>query len=192
MAEQIPRTILCLGNPGPQYSSTRHNVAWWLADRVAERYDLGRFRQQGNAGVARGRIAGVAAQVIKPLTFMILTGRVLHGVARVDGFDLGRDLLVVVDEMALEPGRSRLRASGSPGGHNGLKSVQGALGTQDYARLRIGVGAPPPGWDRAAYVLSSPTKADRQLILDRIDDLVDCIEEWVVSGTEVAMNICNN
>ncbi len=192
MAEAIPRTILCLGNPGAEYISTRHNVAWWLADRLADRFDLGRFRRQGQAGVARGRIAGVPAQVLKPLTYMNLSGRVLHGVVRSEGFDLQRDLLVVVDEMALEPGRSRLRTGGSPGGHNGLKSVQAALGTQEYARLRIGVGAPPAGFNRAGWVLSSPPRSERDLILDRIDVLVDCIAEWVTSGAEVAMNVCNN
>jgi peptidyl-tRNA hydrolase, PTH1 family len=191
VAETIPRTIVCLGNPGPEYSTTRHNVGWWLADRLAEAYDLGRFKQAGSAAIARGHIAGVAAQVVKPLTYMNRSGRVVEGVARVEGFDLVRDLLVVVDEVALEPGRARFRPGGSAGGHNGLKSVQAALGTTEYARLRIGVGGAPPGADLANWVLSPPPLADRKLILEQLDSLVDCVGIWVSEGIEAAMNRCN-
>src|SRR5688500_6392467 len=112
---------------------TRHNVAWWLADRLAERYELGRFRQQGPAGIARGRIEGVPAQVVKPHTYMNRSGRLLEGIERHAGFAVATDLLVVVDETALEVGRSRFRPEGSAGGHNGLKSVQADLGTTQYA-----------------------------------------------------------
>lgn len=192
MGETLPRTVLCLGNPGPEYASTRHNVAWWLADRLADRYDLGRFRKQGPAGVARGRIENVPAQVVKPYTYMNRSGRLVEGLSKVDGFDLVRDLLVVVDEVALEPGRARFRPSGSPGGHNGLKSIQAALGTTEYARLRIGVGAAPPHADKADWVLSNPSRSDRAVILDRIDELVDCVGLWVADGIEAAMNRCNN
>ncbi|MEX2581778.1 MAG: aminoacyl-tRNA hydrolase [Gemmatimonadota bacterium] len=192
MAERLPKTVLCLGNPGPEYSVTRHNVAWWLADRLAERYDLGRFRKHGVAGLARGSIEGVPAQVVKPLTFMNRSGRVVEGLDRQDGFDIGHDLLVVVDEVALEPGRSRFRPNGSAGGHNGLKSVDAALGTTEYPRLRIGVGGAPVGYDLAEWVLAPPTKAEREVILDRLDTLVDCIGIWVTDGIEAAMNRCNN
>jgi peptidyl-tRNA hydrolase, PTH1 family len=192
VVEAIPRTVLCLGNPGPEYTATRHNVAWWLADRVAESYDLGRFIKQGAAGVARGRIHGIPAQVVKPFTYMNRSGRVVEGLSRVEGFDLVRDLLVVVDEVALEPGRVRFRPGGSAGGHNGLKSVQAALGTVDYSRLRIGVGSPPPGANRADWVLSVPPRSERQLILERLDDVVDCVGVWVAEGIEAAMNRCNN
>lgn len=191
MIERVPRTVLCLGNPGPEYSTTRHNVAWWLADRLAEAFDLGRFRQEGPAGIARGRIEGIPVQVVKPLTFMNRSGRVLEGLARARAFDPGEDLLVVVDEIALEPGRSRIRPGGSAGGHNGLKSIQAALGTTEYPRLRIGVGAPRPGADLADWVLSSPSRAERQTILSRIDELVPCIALWCRSGLEAAMNQCN-
>lgn len=192
MADRVPKTVLCLGNPGAEYSTTRHNVAWWLADRLAEHYQLGRFKQQGPAGIARGRIEGVPAQVVKPLTFMNRSGRIIEGIGKIAGFELASDLLVVVDEIALEPGRSRLRSSGSAGGHNGLKSIQAALGTIDYPRLRIGVGAPRPGSDLAQWVLSSPGRAERALILERIDALVECVGRWALEGVEAAMNLCNN
>jgi len=192
VADRLPKTVLCLGNPGPEYSTTRHNVAWWFADRLAERYDLGRFRKQGLAGVARGEIEGIPVQVVKPLTYMNRSGRVVEGLDRVEGFDIARDLLVVVDDVALEPGRSRFRPGGSPGGHNGLRSIQAALGTSEYARLRIGVGSAPPGYDLVDWVLSTPPREERELILDRIDVLVDCVGLWATEGVEVAMNRCNN
>ena len=191
MAEALPKTIVCLGNPGPEYSITRHNVAWWLADRLAEEYGLGRFRKHGQAGIARGGIEGVAAQVVKPYTYMNRSGQLLTGVAAMEGFDLVEDLLVVVDEVALEPGRARFRPGGSAGGHNGLRSVEAALGTTEYARLRIGVGGPPPEIDMVDWVLSAPPPAERQSILERLDALVPCIGVWVSEGIEAAMNKCN-
>jgi PTH1 family peptidyl-tRNA hydrolase len=98
---------------------------------------------------------------------------------------------VVVDEVALEPGRARFRPSGSAGGHNGLKSVQAALGTQDYPRLRIGVGAKPPGADLADWVLSSPPRADRVVIMELLPELVEGVGVWVTEGIEAAMNRYN-
>jgi peptidyl-tRNA hydrolase, PTH1 family len=191
VVETIPRTVLCLGNPGGEYSTTRHNVGWWLADRLADAYQLGRFRLEGPAAVARGRIGGVAAQVVKPQLYMNRSGRAVQGLARLEGLDLTRDLLVVVDDVALEPGRARFRAGGSAGGHNGLKSVQAALGTTEYPRLRIGVGGAPPGADLSDWVLSSPSRAERELILECVAALVECVAIWVSDGIEAAMNHCN-
>ena len=191
MSDRPPKTIYCLGNPGAEYSATRHNVAWWLADRLAVRYDLGRFRKEGSAGIARGEIGGVTVQVVKPYTFMNRSGQLLIGAAEIDQFDLVADLLVVVDEVALEPGRSRFRPGGSAGGHNGLKSVEAALGTTEYARLRIGVGAPPPEIDMVEWVLSPPALPDRAAIMERIEEMVECIAIWATDGIEMAMNRCN-
>ena len=192
MSGAVPRTVVCLGNPGAEYSATRHNVAWWLADLLAEGFDLGRFRREGPAAIARGRVEGIPLQVVKPLTYMNLSGRVLRGLSGKVGSEFVRHLLVAVDEVALEPGRVRFRAGGSAGGHNGLRSVEAALGTQEYARVRIGVGAPPPGANRSDWVLSAPSRADRQLILEAVDGLVDCVAIWAVDGIESAMNRCNN
>jgi peptidyl-tRNA hydrolase, PTH1 family len=185
------RAIVGLGNPGPEYADTRHNVGWWLLDALAEAWSLGRFRRDGNAAVASGRVGEFAVRLIKPLTYMNLSGQALRPLLRLNAFQPPRDMLVVVDDVALEPGRVRLRPSGSAGGHNGLRSVQQALGSQEYARLRIGVGGAPPGADLAKWVLSRPSKADRALIEELLPDLVQCVEIWMREGAEPAMNRCN-
>jgi peptidyl-tRNA hydrolase, PTH1 family len=129
--------------------------------------------------------------LVEPLTFMNRSGSALLPLVQQDGFDTGRDLLVVVDDTALEPGRVRVRARGSAGGHNGLRSIEALLATQEYARLRVGVGAPPPGADRADWVLSPFEEADRQIIVDLLPDLVDAVRTWVEDGVEAAANRCN-
>jgi peptidyl-tRNA hydrolase, PTH1 family len=183
--------ILFLGNPGSQYSTTRHNVAWWLADRVAAAWNLGPFRKEGAASVARGDVEGRAVQLIKPLTFMNRSGQVVSGLLNHDSFNFANDLLVVVDDVALEPGRARLRTSGSAGGHNGLKSVESVLGSADYPRLRIGVGSAPPGSDLAGWVLSSPPPEERRMILDLSDELTGALGDWLSGEMETAISRSN-
>lgn len=185
------KVIACLGNPGSEYASTRHNVAWWLADRIAESWNLGRFKRNGPVAAAEGRIEGVRARVLKPLSYMNRSGPALVAHLRNEEIDVASDLLVVVDDVALEPGRARLRGSGSAGGHNGLKSVEASLRTREYPRLRIGVGARPAGADLADWVLSPVPREDRQLILGILPSLVDCVGVWIARGTEAAMNDCN-
>lgn len=185
------KVIAALGNPGAEYATTRHNVGWWLADRLAEEWGLGRFKRDGNAAVASGRIGGDVVRILKPLTYMNRSGTVLSPLTRLNAFDVARDLLVVVDDVALEPGRIRLRPSGSPGGHNGLKSVEWALGTQDYPRLRIGVGSPPPGSDMADWVLGPPSDEELEAILDPFPALVAGVRLWLGEGLEAAMNQLN-
>src|SRR5690606_23558322 len=133
----------------------------------------------------------VRTRVVKPLTFMNRSGPALLTQLRMMEIDISTDLLVVVDDVALLPGRARMRASGSAGGHNGLKSIEASLGTRDYPRLRIGVGEKPAGMDLSRWVLSRPSREDRQAILSILPDLVDCVATWVVRGTESAMNDCN-
>lgn len=185
------KVVACLGNPGPEYSTTRHNVAWWLADKLAPAWGLGRFKREGNAAVAHGRFEGEAVRVLKPLTYMNRTGSALGGLRKLSDFDLQSDLLVIVDDVALDPGRARFRAQGSAGGHNGLRSIEATLGTRDYARLRIGVGAKPAGYDLADWVLSSPPPDDRRAIMAVLPELIDCVGLWVSAGIEAAMSRCN-
>ncbi|MBI4408081.1 MAG: aminoacyl-tRNA hydrolase [Gemmatimonadetes bacterium] len=179
--------ICGLGNPGPEYEATRHNVGWWVVDRLRQAWGLGRYRREGAAQVADGRVGEHSVRLIKPLTYVNRSGAALAPLLRLDDFDAGRDLLVVVDDVALDVGRVRVRARGSAGGHNGLKSVEAVLGTREYARLRIGVGAKPRGVDLADWVLS-PMPADEEVrVLEVLPALVDVISAWVEGGVGAAL-----
>lgn len=185
------KVVAGLGNPGPEYALTRHNAGWWLLDHLAETWGFGRFRREKEAAVAAGRVGDQPVRLVKPLTYMNLSGRVLAPLRRSAAFEVARDLLVAVDDVALAPGRVRLRPDGSAGGHNGLRSVEQSLGTREYARLRLGVGAAPPGRDLAGWVLAPMPKPDKQVVLDLFPDLVEGVEVWLAEGAEAAMNRCN-
>jgi PTH1 family peptidyl-tRNA hydrolase len=164
------KVILGLGNPGREYEATRHNVGWWVLDHLADVWRFDRWRKDGEALTASGTLPGHRVRLVKPLTYMNLSGAVLKPYLRREGWSPAADLLVVVDEVALPLGKLRLRARGSAGGHNGLKSVQGAVGGQEYARMRIGI-APAPDerqrvGDLADYVLAPFGQIERQEILE--------------------------
>lgn len=160
-----------------------------LVDHLASRWGFGTFRREGPARVARGNVRGTAVQLIKPQTYMNRSGAVLSPLRADPTFDPAVDLLVVVDEVALPVGRFRLRAKGSAGGHNGLKSIEGSLRSADYARLRIGVGPVPPEYDDMAdYVLEPLLPEERQALGELLDAMADACECWVADGIETAMN----
>ena len=185
------KVIVGLGNPGREYALTRHNVGWWLLDELAARWGLGRFRADKQAATTTGRVEPWAVRLVKPITFMNRSGSALLPYKRMNAIDITRDLLVIVDDVALEPGKIRFRPSGTPGGHNGLKSVEQALATRDYPRLRIGVGAKPAGADLADWVLSPMPKADKQAVLERFPDLIDGVKVWMDEGLDAAATRCN-
>jgi PTH1 family peptidyl-tRNA hydrolase len=163
-----------------------------LADRLAERWDFGAFRRQGPARIAQGMKAGQHVQLLKPQTYMNRSGAALAPLRDVPEWDPARDLLVLVDDVALDLGRFRLRGAGSAGGHNGLRSIEGALLRQDYARLRIGVGPRPMDYDDLAdYVLDGFTPEERTALLALLDPMCDAVECWLEEGIEKAMNRFN-
>jgi peptidyl-tRNA hydrolase, PTH1 family len=180
------KVIVGLGNPGEEYDATRHNVGWWLVDRLAHDWRIGPFRREGPALVAGGSVRGTPVRLIKPLTWMNRSGAALRPLAGIEEFDFGRDLLVVVDDTALDVGRVRFRAQGSAGGHNGLKSVEATLRSREYPRLRIGIGAPPPGEDLADWVLSPFPPEEEDRILALLPELTPAVEVWLAEGTEAA------
>ena len=185
--------VVCgLGNPGPEYDDTRHNVGWWLVDRLAVDWKLGSFRRRGPAMEAAGRVGAHEVVLIKPQTYMNRSGAALVALHRAVEFDPASELLVVVDDAAIEVGRLRFRPSGSAGGHNGLKSVEAALGTREYARLRIGVGPVPPGVDMADFVLSRMKRSDEEAVLERLGPAADGVRTWLDEGIEAAMNRHNS
>ena len=197
LTTQDPRlkVILGLGNPGREYESTRHNVGWWVLDHLADVWRFDGWRRDGAARVASGRAAGAAVRLVKPQTYMNLSGDVLKPYKRRSAWNPVTDLLVVVDDVALPLGRLRLRARGSHGGHNGLRSVEAALGTREYARLRIGIGPAParagPRGDLADFVLAPFSRRERAEIEQLTPRLVEAAEMWVHNGIEKTMNVFN-
>jgi PTH1 family peptidyl-tRNA hydrolase len=181
-----------LGNPGPEYEATRHNAGFRLADRLAARWKLGEFRRVDRAREARGSWNNLSIRVLKPLTYMNRSGAVVGPLRDLPGFDPSQHLLILVDEVALPLGRFRLRGAGSAGGHNGLKSVEGALQRQDYARLRIGIGpAPPDIEDLADFVLDEFTREEHDVVEALMDPMSEAVECWLEHGIEKAMNQFN-
>jgi PTH1 family peptidyl-tRNA hydrolase len=192
--EQGPvKVIVGLGNPGKEYERTRHNVGWWVVDHLADVWHFDGWRRDGDARVANGQVAGQKVRLVKPQTYMNLSGSVLRPYMRRAGWSPQRDLMVIVDEVALPLGSYRFRGNGSAGGHNGLKSVEGALGHQDYARLRIGI-APPPGrrrGDLSDYVLSEFGKSDAAVVKELMPTLEQALEQWLAEGIVPVMNRFN-
>jgi PTH1 family peptidyl-tRNA hydrolase len=181
-----------LGNPGPEYEGTRHNAGFRLADRLVARWQLGQFRRGDRAREARGSWQDLPVTVLKPQTYMNRSGAAIAPLRSLPEFDPSRYLLILVDDVALPVGRFRLRGAGSAGGHNGLKSVEGVLQRQDYARLRIGVGPAPEGLDDLAdFVLDEFTPEERDTITDLLDPMSEAVETWLQDGIEVAMNRFN-
>jgi peptidyl-tRNA hydrolase, PTH1 family len=185
------KVVMGLGNPGPDYDGTRHNVGWWLLDRLAHDWGFGSFRQEGPALVSAGHVGGHAVVLVKPLTWMNRSGAALLPFLARGEVDPAADLLVVVDDATREVGGVRFRPGGSAGGHNGLRSIEGTLGSRDYPRLRIGVGRPPSGADMAAWVLSAMDPEDEDTILCLLPELVLAVETWIDEGVQVAMDRYN-
>jgi len=167
------RLIVGLGNPGPEYELTRHNAGFWLVDNLAHSLPGCRLQRESrfNALAAKGVIAGQEVWLLEPQTFMNRSGQSVGGLARF--FKITPDeVLVVHDELDLAPGVAKMKKGGSSGGHNGLKDITAALGTQDYWRLRIGIGHPRVLGSQqpvADYVLHRPRKDEQVLIEESID-----------------------
>ena len=188
------KLIVGLGNPGKSYADTRHNVGWRVIDHLAGVWRFDGWRKDQNALVSDGRIGGQRVRLVKPQTYMNLSGGILRPYLRRESWSAAKDLLVLVDDVALPVGRFRLRAQGSAGGHNGLKSIEAAVGSREYARLRIGVGPPSDRerrGDLSDYVLNKMGKQERRDIETLFPDLVGMTETWIREGVEVAMNRFN-
>jgi len=177
------RAVVGLGNPGPEYAATRHNAGFWLADALVARWGFPPFRRGERARITEGDVEGVAVRVLKPTTYMNASGAALASLRADPTFDPARDLLILVDDFAIPSGTFRLRTEGSAGGHNGLKSIESALLSQQYARLRIGVGPLPEGVsDWSEYVLAAFTPEQREQVEAIMPQLVDAVTKWVKEG----------
>jgi len=177
------RAVVGLGNPGPEYAATRHNAGFWLADALVARWEFSPFRRGERARITEGELAGVPVRVLKPTTFMNASGAALASLRADPAFNPATELLVLVDEFRIACGTFRLRADGSAGGHNGLKSIEAALQSQQYARLRIGVGPLPEGiTDWSEYVLAPFDSEQVTQVEAAIPQMVEAVERWVSEG----------
>lgn len=187
------KVILGLGNPGKEYEHTRHNVGWWLVDHLAERWGFDGWKKDGQAKVAQGHLSGLkeTVRLVKPQTYMNLSGGVLVQYARRPFWSAANDLMVVVDDVAIPAGTWRARAEGGAGGHNGLKSIQQALGSQKFPRLRLGVGDPEraPGGPLKDYVLGGVGKREGEVIRGVFPVVTEAIEAWVRDGIKGALDV---
>lgn len=183
--------IVGLGNPGEAYAKHRHNVGFQAVRYLAQRHGLVFDDKQSKARVARGTIAGQRVVLAKPFTYMNGSGEAVAPLARWYKVDPGRELLVVYDDLDLPFGTLRLRASGSAGGQNGMRSIIQQLGTQDFARLRVGIGRPPEGWDPKDYVLGNWSREQAANLPELYARVADAVELFVADGILAAMNRFN-
>jgi PTH1 family peptidyl-tRNA hydrolase len=186
--------IVGLGNPGAEYARTRHNIGWMVLDELARRHALAFDKKQSHAKVAAGFFGPNKILLAKPQTYMNLSGKSVAGLMNFYRVERSQ-VLVICDDLNLPPGKLRLRANGSDGGQNGLKSVAQMIGSRDYARLRFGIGTPPEEERRergtAAYVLRPFLAEEASLIEAQISRACDCVETFVSQGVETAMNQFN-
>lgn len=185
------RLIAGLGNPGPQYDQTRHNVGFEVVDRLARRFgDDAVARARFHGAVVDASLDGARAVLLKPATMMNRSGQSVAEAVRFYKLDPATDLLVIVDDVALACGMIRLRASGGAGGHNGLSDVERLLATDEYARLRVGIDRPGE-IPQEAYVLGRFRPDQRDLVESALDEAVEAAVCWASSGILEAMNRFN-
>ena len=180
--------IAGLGNPGRKYAGTRHNVGFDVLDLLAARHRLAWESAPADAVLAKWRASGVL--LAKPLTFMNLSGHAVGELLRYFRIDLS-DLLIVVDDVNLELGRLRARAGGSAGGHNGLKSLIAQFGTEEFARVRVGVGRGDNRRDLADHVLATFDPDERTIVAETVSRTADAVELFVAEGIGPVMNRFN-
>ncbi len=184
------RLIVGLGNPGPEYAWTPHNLGFLTIDRLAEKLGIRVRRPEGRSLVGLGAMGGTEVALAKPQTFMNASGEAVRDLVARFAAD-PEEMIVITDDAALPWGALRIRARGSAGGHNGLKSVIGALGGDAFVRVRLGVGPAERPADLAEYVLRSMGSAERGCAAEEIERAVQAIEMILAKGTEAAMNRFN-
>ena len=184
------KIIVGLGNPGRRYVQTRHNVGFWCVERLALDHSISFSRRHRLSLLGDGEIAGRTVALARPRTFVNRSGEAVSYLVGRYGLKPA-DLLVVCDDMELPSGRLRLRPGGSAAGHNGIRSIIETLGTQEFPRLRIGIGRPPPGLDPVEYVLGTMSKEERVVVTEAVERAARAVEYLLVEGIDVAMNRFN-
>ena len=182
--------IAGLGNPGAQYAGTRHNVGFACIDELADQYNISVDTSKHKGLIGKGVIEGQKVILVKPMTYMNNSGECIREVMDYYKADID-DLIVIFDDISLEPGKLRLRPKGSAGGHNGIKDLIKQLGTQKFIRIKVGVGAKPQGWDLADYVLGRFDSKSRELVEDAQERACKAVEMILSDGPDAAMNEYN-
>lgn len=183
--------IAGLGNPGKQYEHTRHNAGFDAIDCIASRYQISITEKKHKALCGKGVIDGTKVLLVKPQTFMNLSGQSLREVVDYYKADPASELIVIYDDISLAPGRLRIRKKGSAGGHNGIKSIIAELGTQEFLRIKVGVGEKPAGWDLADHVLGRMNASDRADAEKAFADAVQAVSLLIRGQADQAMNDFN-
>lgn len=183
--------IVGLGNPGKQYENTRHNVGFDAIDVLVDEYRIPSSGKQHKAMYGKGMIEGQKVILAKPLTYMNLSGEAVRAMVDYYKIDPETELLVIFDDISLAPGNIRIRKKGSAGGHNGIKSIITHLGTQNFQRIKVGVGEKPKNWDLADYVLGTFSKDDRKLVDEALERTAKAAALIVQGEVDEAMNLYN-
>lgn len=183
--------IVGLGNPGRQYEHTRHNAGFDVMDALAEKYNISISESGHKALFGKGMIGGQKVILAKPQTFMNLSGDSVSALINFYKLDPTQELIVVFDDISLAPGNLRIRKKGSAGGHNGIKDIIAKTGTDQFERVKVGVGEKPVGWDLADHVLGRFSPEDREKFEDAVKDAVDAVSLMVQDRTDEAMNLYN-
>ncbi|MBQ7581287.1 MAG: aminoacyl-tRNA hydrolase [Lachnospiraceae bacterium] len=183
--------IAGLGNPKTEYKNTRHNVGFDVIDVLADKYQIPMDMKKHRAICGKGMIEGEKVILAQPQTFMNLSGLSVQELVSYYKIDPASELIIVYDDIDLEPGQIRIRKQGSAGGHNGMKSVIGGLNTQDFIRIRMGVGDKPKQYDLADYVLGHFTKEEREVVDEAVIRATEAIHMILTDGVDQAMNRFN-
>ena len=184
--------IVGLGNPGRKYDGTKHNVGFDVIDRLVDEHGIPSSGISLKAMVGKGMIAGQKVLLAKPMTYMNLSGEAVRALVDYYKVDPEQELVVIYDDISLEPGQIRIRKKGSAGGHNGMKNIIAHLGTEKFPRIRVGIGAKPPEWDLADYVLAPFGREAGKLVSDAVKDAASALEMILQGDIDGAVNRYNH
>lgn len=183
--------IAGLGNPTSKYEKTRHNIGFDVIDVLSEKYGIAVNQKKAKALIGTGMIGTEKVILAKPQTFMNLSGESISQLIDYYKLDAEQELIVIFDDISLEPGGIRIKSKGSAGGHNGLKDIIARIGTSGFSRIKVGVGAKPDGWDLADHVLGRFSAEDRASADHAIQDAADALAMMLKGDMEAAMNCYN-
>ncbi len=183
--------IAGLGNPGAKYENTRHNIGFMAVDAIAAKNHISVQEKKHKALLGKGILGSEKVLLVKPQTFMNLSGESIREIIDYYKIEEKTELIVISDDISLAPGALRIRKKGSAGGHNGLKNIILHLGHDEFQRIRLGVGEKPAGYDLADYVLGHFNEDDRALIAKSVEQAAQAAEVMITEGADKAMNLFN-